>query len=217
MTQSGQLSSVTTSATGEEGFSVIEMLIVAIVIIALTAISFFALTPHKRAYNTEDAAMQVVNFMREAHHIAVTHRHSVRLVIDLNAQMISIIDEETVGGGGNNEGAAVSGDDRLLREKSLIEHVSMLDPQIDGAPVPVPPAPYNYPPATSGDFVWTAHFQSDGSVTSGAAPISATFFFSPADMKDNDANLIRAVTLFGSSGSTRYWKYDGSKFISEVH
>jgi type II secretory pathway pseudopilin PulG len=216
MAQSDEAHSISMEGVKEAGFSLIESLIVVSIIIALTAISFFTLAPHKRAYSTEDAANQVVNFMREAHQLALTHRHSFRLVINLNTRTISIIDEETVVNGGNNEGDAISGDDRLVRDKKLVDQVSMLEPAIDGTPIPLPPAPYNYPAATSADFVWTCHFQSDGSVRGGGAPVSATFFFSPQDMSSKDASLIRAVTLFGPSGSIKYWKYDGAKFISEV-
>jgi type II secretory pathway pseudopilin PulG len=109
MAQHSDVLSVSIECRREAGFSVIELVIVAMIVIALTAISFFTLAPHKRAYSTEDAANQVINLMRDAHQLALSHRHSMLVVIDLNTQKISIIDEESVAGGGNNEGGEILG------------------------------------------------------------------------------------------------------------
>ena len=86
-----------------------------------------------------------------------------------------------------------------------------------GTPIPLAPAPYNYNSAVFTDGVCQFRFQADGSVLDSAGnSISATFFFTPLDMNDRSGNLVRAVTLFGPSGSTRSWKYDpsNSTFIS---
>lgn len=209
----------------EEGFSVIELMIVIAVIIILTAVTVFSLAPHKRAYRAEDASAQIVNFMRQANQRALTDRQSMRLVVNRLSRRISIIDENTIAGGGNNEDDTVSGDDLLVRQEDLIpsSEIRMDQPMIPG-PMSPPPAPYNYPAAVFASDLWVAHFESDGSVTAlvggTRVPISATFFFWPPNPGNAAAPAslleVRAVTLFGPSSSVRYWRYDGTQLAAEM-
>ena len=186
-----------------EGFSVIELLIVGTLIIALTAISVFMLAPQRRAYRSEDAAAQAANFMRDAYQRALTQRQTMRVQIDRANRIIQIIDENLL----------PVGDEIEVRRDALLDEVNFDQPSFGGTPVSVPAAPYNYPKAVYNSNVWTARFKSDGSVVDSAGNVmSATLFFSPQNSQNIDQRLVRAVTVFGPSGSVRVWKYDGANF-----
>lgn len=198
----------------ERGFSVLEMVIVVSIIIIMTAVAIFAFAPSKRAYRSEDAANKVVNFMRDAYHRALAQRQSMMVEIDTVNSRIRIIDG----------GRFPNGDESVVREDVLINssEVKMIQPTVAGGALVPPAAPYNYTPATFTNGVWKAWFRSDGSVVDASAnpaPLSATFYFWPTNGSSNspkNASEVRAVTLFGPSGSIRYWIYDGQAFVKEV-
>ncbi len=198
----------------ERGFSVLEMVIVVSIIIILTAVAIFALGSNKRAYRPEDAANKIVNFMRDAYHRALAQRQAMMVEVDTVNSRIRIIDG----------GRFPNGDESVVREDVLINtsEVKMNQPTISGSALAPPTAPYNYNPATFNNGVWRAWFRSDGSVvntSANPAPISATFYFWPTNGSSNspkNASEVRAVTLFGPSGSIRYWIYDGQAFVKEV-
>ncbi|HKP88058.1 MAG TPA: hypothetical protein VJZ26_18280 [Blastocatellia bacterium] len=195
--------SISRRGSNGDGFSTIELLIVVVVISIVTAISFFTLAPHRRAYRAEDAALQVGNFLRDAYHRALSQRQTMRVQIDRANRIISIIDENKL----------PVGDEREVRRDALTSEINFDQPSLGGTPVTLPPAPYAYAAAAYNNNVWVARFRSDGSaVDANGNPLSATLFFSPADLKSSDKNLIRAVTLFGPSGSIRFWKFDGTNF-----
>jgi type II secretory pathway pseudopilin PulG len=185
------------------GFSTIELLIVAALIIVLAAMAIFMLSPQRRAYRSEDAAAQAANFLRDAYQRALSQRQTFAVRIDRANRLIQIVDENRL----------PVGDEREVRRDVLSDEVNF-DPPVFGGTVLAPPAaPYNYPTATYVSNVWTARFRSDGSVVDANGNlISATLFFSPTNSQNIDKRLVRAVTLFGPSGSVRVWKYDGTNF-----
>ena len=186
-----------------EGYSVLELLVVVTVIITLTAVAVFSLVPQRRAYGTEDAAGQVTNFLRDAYQRAISQRQTMKVQIDRSSMLMKIIDENTL----------PVGDEVEVRRAQLSSEISVSQPTIGGSPLNAPAAPYNYPVAVYSSNLWVARFRSDGSVVDAAGnTLSATVFFSFVNMKTSDTNLIRAVTLFGPSGSIRFWRYTGSSF-----
>ena len=196
------------SASGSEaGFSLIELLLVFGVTAILTAITIFSLRSSKRSYAPDDEATQIVSYFREAHQRALSQRQTQRVTIDRNNLVLRLMDEGLLPGGDEVE---------IIRGK-LNGTVSMQQPTVNNVVVPTPPGPYNYNPAPFVNGVCALRFLADGSVVDAAGnSISATFFFTPLDMNDQSANLVRGVTLFGPSGSTRTWKYDAdnNKFLA---
>jgi len=191
----------------EAGFSLIELLIVIAMVVILTTVSVFALRSSKRSYAPDDEANQIVSFFREAHQRALSQRQTQRVTIDRNQLVVRLMDEGLLPGGDEVE---------IIRGK-LNGTVAMTQPRIGGNLLPLPPAPYNYNTAVFTDGVCQFRFRADGSVVDPAGnSVSATFFFTPLDMNDQSQTLVRSVTLFGPSGSTRAWKYDAAntKFIS---
>ena len=195
-----------------EGYSLVELTVVIAITAIVTAIVVMQFTNTREMYNADDAANKVMNYLREANSRAVSNHHSYRVTINQNTNTISLIDEKTSAGGGNNDGESISGDDVLVKSEPVGVRVSLNQPSVPNLVNP-PAAPFNYAPATFASNVWTAHFQSDSSVTDvNLAPVSCTIFFQPVD-KTNLAGLIRAVTVFGPSGSVRFWAYDGTQLV----
>ena len=193
----------------QSGFSLIELLIVIAIVAVLTGITIFAFAYHKRSYAPDDEATQIVSFFREAHQRALSQRQTQRVTIDRNDLVVRLMDEGLLPGGDEVE---------VIRGK-LNGAVSMIQPMVKGNLITTPPGPYNYSPAGFEDGVIQFRFRADGSVVDPKGnPISATLFFAPLDMDDRSADLVRAVTLFGPSGSVRAWRYDSSNnnFISGV-
>jgi len=110
-------------------------------------------------------------------------------------------------------------DVEVMREPLLFSpaEIAMTQPTGFGAPA----APYNYSGTPWADNIWTVFFHSDAKITvvqaSNTTPISGTLYFwvpAGSDMPANN-NEVRAVTFFGPTGEIRYWKYNGTRFISE--
>lgn len=195
--------STQSSKRDADGFSVIELLIVVAIIIILTAAAVFTLSPQRRAYRTDDAAGQVTNFLRDAYQRALSQRQTMRVEIDRANMLIKIIDENRL----------PVGDEFEVRRAKLNDEISLNQPADGAGLLNPPPAPYNYAVAGYSNNQWEARFRSDGSVVDLAGnSLSATLFFSLANMDSSDTNLIRAVTLFGPSGSVRVWRYTGQSF-----
>lgn len=188
------------AASGSQaGFSMIELLIVFAMTAILTTITIFSLRSSKRSYAPDDEATQIVSYFREAHQRALAQRQTQRVTIDRVQMVIRLMDEGTMPGG----------DEVEIIRGNLNGTVSLNQPIVNSILVPTPPGPYNYNPALFANGVCQFRFRADGSVVDAAGnSISATLFFTPLDMNDQSANLVRGVTLFGPSGSTRTWKYD---------
>src|SRR5260370_895302 len=152
------------SSGSSSGFSLVELLVVISVIAIVTAISVFNFTSTREAYIADDAANKVMSYFREANSRAVSDHHSFRVTINNSTGTISMIDEKTSSGGGNGDGETVSGDDVLVKSEPLGMRVGLVQPTVPSG-VPLPPAPFNYAAATYTSNVWTAHFQSDATVT----------------------------------------------------
>jgi len=207
--EKAEAGSIRPGLSSESGFSLTELLIAVAMIIILTAIAVFSLSSHKKAYSTDDQATQVLSFFREAYHRALSQRQTMRVDIDVPTNQVLLTDE----------GLLPGGDEVKLLRGSLDTEIKFDRPVINGSPIATPPAPYNYSPAAfDSEGVFSARFRADGSVLDNAGNLfNATIYFSPDPYRDFDANLIRAVTLYGPTGSIKYWRYDAATntFIAE--
>lgn len=202
-------------AANDQGFSMIELLIVVAAIVIMSAVTVIALYPSKRGYAPEDDALKLISLFREAHQRAMSQRQTMRLRFDQNTGQIQLTDEGTL----------AAGDESIIRQVQLNVDVRTDRPTAGGAPLAAPPAPFDYPAAVFQGGAWEALFTADGSVTdttAAPAPLSATFFFWPSAPNQagvptlNKMTDARAVTVFGPSGSVRFWRQDGVQFVSET-
>lgn len=210
----------TDQVRGNSGFSLTELLVVASILIILTAISVPYILNYKKAYKSEDQSLKIMDLMQETAQLALTKRRTMRLEIDLTDNKILVIDE--------NGAAADSLIKAIPMEKPLDVRVDIIP---TGVTRPIPPDYANavYAADAIGHLdgastiinhnVWMARFQRDGSVVNAAGtPLNVTLFvwppltFGSSAPKSN--KQVRAITLFGGSGAVRYWKFDGTAFIA---
>lgn len=202
------------------GFSLIELIIVLVIGMILTAIALPYLVNYKKLYKSEDQALQIMDLMREANQLALNKRRTMRLEIDLTDNKLLIIDEKAAG----------ASDDTQIKAIPL---ESPAEVRMDKIPTGVTkPNPPNYNDAVfaadtighkvgsttvTGHNVWAARFRSDGAVVNGSdTMVSANLYvWAPiAAGNDNPRNKkeVRAITMFGGSGAVRYWKHNGTVF-----
>ena len=210
--------------SGIAGFSLPELIIALVIIAILSAISLPYIFQYRTRYRSEDQALKVMDLMREAGQLAITKRRTFRVEIDLFLNQLLIIDEDT------------TVNPAVHREIKAIPLDSTDEVRMDVTPTGVTkPNPPNYANAVfatdtighqrgnvtiSGDTVWAARFNRDGTVVNGAGiPVSATLYLFPPKIAGSAAprtlQEVRAITIFGGSGAVRYWKYDGTNFVAQ--
>lgn len=201
------------ASAGERGFSFVEVLIVVAMITILLSVAVVSVTSTRQAYAADNAAGQIIRLLREAQGRALSQRQRMRLTIDRDTRQAIIVDENTL--------AAGAADDEQIRLEVLPPSTDLAIQQ--PANYDVPAAPFNYAVAdfTTNGGEWTIYFQSDGSATDATGtPLSATFFFYPPSASPNkpaNSEQVRALTLFGPTGSARLWKYRKGKLAAEVN
>ncbi|MEO6393933.1 MAG: hypothetical protein ABIP75_18920 [Pyrinomonadaceae bacterium] len=207
-----------------KGHSVIELLIVVGIIVILSALTIFSLVGHKKAYKTDDQALQVLDFIREANSRALTFREVMRLEIDTTDNKIRIIDENL---------STTSTDDKEYRSMPLEKGTDVVVDQTPaGVTIPTPPGYTAAVYATdgighlegttpvNGHRVWSIRFRADGTVVNNAnAVTSATLFLyppiAPATLGTPKTKpQVRAITIFGGSVGVRLWKHNGTTFVA---
>ncbi len=205
------------------GFSLTELLTVVAVIAIVVTISVPYLLNYRKLYRSDDQALKIMDLMQETSQLAITRRRTFRFEIDLTSNKIHIIDEA-----GTNA-------DFLIKSVPLDKPA---DVRVDIIPTGVTrPNPPNYNNAVfavdtlghlegstpvSSHNVWAVRFQRDGSAVNAAGlPVSATLFVWPpassGSSTPRSTKEIRAITLFAPSSAVRFWKFNGSTFVSTVN
>lgn len=205
----------------QAGFSLIELAIVVTIIGIMSGISILALLNSKKAYRTEDQALSVIDFMRDAGQRAISRRRTMHFEINLTTKRMSIIDGQNTVSTTDDKvvRSQVMEDSEALRFAKDTTYVSQ-----PGNITVLPPSPANYPAAAfvnkNGQRVWTTHFKSNGEAADDLGiPTSTTLMFWLPDAPTNLNNAVkpatvRAITLFGGTGSIGYWKYSGTAFLA---
>lgn len=190
-----------------QGFSMIELLVVLAIIVIMVAVTLPSLVTMQRAYATDDAAGQTLDFLRAAYEQSLTQRQVMRVRIDRAAGTIQIIDEETAGN---------ATDDKVIRSEALTPQSTVAIGKPTGQPDP--PPPYNFTAAAFSSNVWEIRFRSDGvAINATHRPQSAAlYFYTPRagnPTATDDTGLVRVVTIFGPTGSVKLWGYTGSAYV----
>jgi prepilin-type N-terminal cleavage/methylation domain-containing protein len=213
---------------GEQGFSLIELLAVVVVILILTTVSLIYLSGTRKLYNTDEEALQVIDLIQDARQRALTQRETLRVEIDLTSNIGRLINED------NTVNPPVATDDKLLRQikffPSANVRLDMRPNNVTTAPpeaIPAPTAVFvgSMHPISAGHNVATFRFMPDGSVRdagtnaigANSVPTGSTLYiWKPRAGNANESDLTKAITIIGSTGSVRMWDLaiapDGSTY-----
>ncbi len=201
----------------ERGFSIIEILVALTIISIMSGTAIYYITAHKKLYNADDQALKIIDMLQEARQRSLTQRETLRVEIDLTANMVRLIDENGVG---------ASSDDDLIRTTTLLDSTAV---RLDARPsninvnppeaFPVPSAQFKQSvyPMSQNNQVCTIRFLSNGTIVDagnnetggGAVSVGVTLHvWSLADKDDEKYLVARAITVLGSTGSIRLWEYN---------
>lgn len=203
----------------ENGFSIAELLIVLVVLSIMTGFAAYYFSAHQKLYKPDDQALKIVDILQEARQRALTQRESIRVEINSTLNIARIIDEGS---------ATTADDDREIRRVTLFgqsevkfstrpNNISYNPPETLTPPTAVFTTSV-YPTSTTQN-VCTIRFQSNGTVLNagtnatgtGATPTGVTLLiWSPKASAASDADIARAITIIGTSGSLRLWEFDNT-------
>ncbi len=166
-------------------------------------------------FYADQQANAAVDVLRQAQQKAITQKQTMRVEINKDNRTIRIIDEKTSGD---------DTDDIVVLTKRLSNETRVnfdtaptnLDATPD-EPTPVPTITFkaSLHPLSQGQNVATLRFLKNGNVVNdglnsvgdGSTLTGATvYFWTPLEVSPTKATLVRAITILGTSGSTRYWK-----------
>jgi prepilin-type N-terminal cleavage/methylation domain-containing protein len=202
----------------EKGFSMVELIIVMLVISILAVLSIMAFKGEKK-YLADREALVVMDLLNEAKQRALTQHETMRVEINKTNNTISLITENTAGN---------ANDDQVIKTLPL-QHsnyvtfdkapTNIANTPVDSAPTPIAVFATSNHPLSLSQQVATFRFTQTGtvlnagsnSVGANAAVTGATIhFWMPEYSESGEAldsgNVIRAITLLGSTGTTKYWK-----------
>jgi len=219
-----------------KGFSLIEILVVTVVIIILSATSVFYLLPQRRQIKSDDTARAVFNTMRQARILSITRRLYYAVVINKNeteqsltlnnsnislkfpANSVSLV----------NMGLLSAQNDEKIQNVTIYPKDVMINPS-PSLDYPIPAAS-NFPTLESGfptaafpSNLFVCYFDPSGRALDRAQEngnqIYRTFYFCPQAEKAGGTGpnklsvatveaLTRAITLYGASGGVNFWRYE---------
>lgn len=200
-----------------KGFSMVELLIVLTVITILLGISLFYISGHQALYKPDEQSLKIIDVFQEARQRSLTQRETMRVEIDLSANLVRLIDENQV---------TTADDDFVIRSFVLQPqteiNMSSRPPDITTSPVdsmPIPIAQFrpSVYPTSAGNNVCTFRFLRNGTVVNeGTDPIgsnattagSTLFIWSPKKDVAGESEIARAITVIGATGSVRFWEYN---------
>lgn len=208
-----------------EGFSLVELIIVMAIVLIMSGIAVFSLSANKESYKTDDEALMILDLLQEARFRALSQRETIRVEINLVTNQARLIDENS---------PTTADDDRVVRV-ILISPES--DIKISSRPSTVsanPPTPLTAPdvvfapslhPTSQAQSVATFRFNLTGQVlnagvndigTNSSMTSSTLFLWPPKPGSPNEPSqpgLVRAITILGTTGAMQLWKYNGSQFV----
>jgi prepilin-type N-terminal cleavage/methylation domain-containing protein len=202
----------------EKGFSLVELIIVMLMVSILSVLTLMAFRGDEK-FLADSQAYSMLDVLNEAKQRALTQHETIRVEINTTNNKIRIIAE-------NNAGDA--SDDVEIRSVQL-EHpayvaystspTNIAASPLDSAPIPIIVFKTSTHPLSIGEQVATLRFLQNGNVMdAGSNAVStnsvmtgATIFvwmpeYSSSGTPLSSGGVIRAISVFGSTGSTKYWR-----------
>ncbi|MBS1794553.1 MAG: hypothetical protein JSS81_11900 [Acidobacteria bacterium] len=198
--------------SSQTGASVVEVLIVVAVLAILTTVALVSYTS-TRKYSADEQARKIIDVFDEARQKALNQRKTFRVEINRTKSELRLIDE------GSN--ATTANDDTILKkfQISSLVVVGSAPPNVTGAPTAT--TPINVPsyasstyPLSNGEEKITLRFKRNGQVVdagtdnvgTGSVMNGATIYVYSRTPSVNSPDVIRAVTVLGTTGDTSLYK-----------
>jgi len=203
----------------QAGFSVIELIIVISVLAILSTIAVVTFWS-SRKYSAEDQARKIIDVFDEARQKALNQRKTFRVEINKTKNELRLIDE--------GEDVSTANDDKILKKYKFTNQVVIGNPPNNVSGKPTATTPINPPqyatssyPLSSGDEKITLRFKRNGQVVdagndnigTGSLMSGATIYVYSTTPSITNPDVIRAVTVLGTTGDTSLYK---CKFISSA-
>lgn len=200
-----------------EGFSLIELMIVLIIIAIVSSFAVMSFSSQK-LYDADMQALGIIDLLHEARQRSLSQRNTFRVEINQSNNSIRLIDEKGVSDASDdieiksvpyrNEGVFIG-----TLPTNMTDNPAELSPVL-----PIEFAVSNHP-LSANDSVATMRFLRNGTVhnagTNGAGTGSiatgATIYVWSKYQNDNSTEpttgqVFRAITVLGTTGSARLWK-----------
>lgn len=197
------------------GFSVIELLAVVVIVAILSMIAYTSLSESK-LYEADRQANQIIDMLQEGRQRSISQRNTLRVEINSTDNSIRLIDEK------DNANAA---DDVVIESADFMNNgvfIGTTPPNLSAGPTELSPVlPITFKtsthPLSVGDKVATVRFRrgtaqdaGNDAIGTGSIPTGASIYVWSKNENDTsqnpNGNVIRAITVLGSTGSTRLWK-----------
>ncbi len=205
----------------EQGISIVELLVVVLIVGIMSAFLIVSFRSYK-LYNADNQALRMIDLMREAQQRALSQHETMRIEINSTGRLIRLINENAPGTAtddaviGTINYASVNYADNVFVG---ITPTNMTSTPTEASPiVPVTFTTSNHP-LSLGSQVATLRFMSNGTVRNagtdaigtGSVATGATVYVwskrdSDTSANPTVANVLRAVTVIGTSGSPKLWK-----------
>lgn len=205
--------------SSQAGFSMIELIIVISVLTILSTIAVVTFWS-TRKYSADDQARKIIDVFDEARQKALNQRKTFRVEINKTKNELRLIDE--------GDDATTANDDKILKKYKLTSQVVVGSPPNNVSGKPTATTPINVPayakssyPLSSGDEKITLRFKRNGQVVdagtddtgTGSLMSGATIYVYSTTPSISNPDVIRAVTVLGTTGDTSLYK---CRFISSA-
>lgn len=200
--------------SSQQGFSLLELLIVMIILSVLAGIVVLG-TSSSKLYAADNQALAITDILQEARQKALTGRKTFRVELNDTKKQIRLIDE-------NNTTTAA--DDKIIRTSAFNPATTVGTPPANVDPVysvlpqsgsPIPVIQYtqtNYPPSAN-DSVKTLRFTRTGEVVDGGtdnlgtgANNAGVAIYVYNGSVGSGSSIVRAITLSGITAATQLFK-----------
>ena len=202
----------------EQGFSIIELLIVVLMISILSVLTLLSFKA-ERLFLADSQAYLILDVLKEAKQRAITQHETIRVEFNRNKNTVRLITENAAGD---------ASDDQVIRTVTLENpnnvNISINPSNIAGSPVDASPVPLidfkpSVYPTSASEQVATMRFIRNGNVLdagTNAIGTNATMTgvtipvwmpnYSDSGAPLASGSVIRAITVSGSTGNARFWR-----------
>lgn len=202
-------------SSSEQGFSLIELLVVIILITIVVTFAFLG-NSSKRLFGADNQALAIIDILQEARQLSLTEGKTLRVEINDTKKLIRLIDE-------NNTNSTAS-DDKVISSSNFDPAVTVgtKPTNVNSVTGPFPPSSTPAPeiqysqtnyPLSATDKVKTLRFLKTGEVVdagtdnlgAGALTSGVTIYVYNG-AAGGKSDVIRAITVSGITGVAQFFK-----------